>query len=36
LTSDANRVAWRDHTASIVVAASDDGTRITLQRTTTC
>jgi len=32
----ANRVAYRDGAVSIVVAASDDGTAITVRRTTTC
>jgi hypothetical protein len=32
--SSANRLAWRDPTASTIVAASDDGTQITVQRTT--
>jgi hypothetical protein len=32
-----NRLAWRDGTTSTVVAASDDGTHVTVQRTTsTC
>jgi hypothetical protein len=35
-TSDANRLAWRDGATSVVVAASDDGTHITAQRTTAC
>jgi hypothetical protein len=34
--SDANRLAWRDGSTSVIVAASDDGTHITAQRTTTC
>jgi hypothetical protein len=34
--SQSNRLAWRDHTASTIVAASDDGTHITAQHTTTC
>ena len=32
----ANRLAWRDGTTSTVVAASDDGTHITVQRTAGC
>jgi hypothetical protein len=36
-TSSSNRLGWRDQTASTIVAPSDDGTRITVQRTTsTC
>jgi hypothetical protein len=35
-TSGANRLAWRDGATSVIVAASDDGTHITAQRTTTC
>jgi hypothetical protein len=31
--SSANRLAWRDPTGSTIVAASDDGTQITVQRT---
>jgi hypothetical protein len=31
-----NRLARREHTTRTVVAASDDGTHITAQRTTTC
>jgi len=34
--SSANRCAWRDPTGSTVVAASDDGTHITVQHTTPC
>jgi hypothetical protein len=35
--SSANRLAWRDPTDSMIVAASDDGTQITIQRTvSTC
>lgn len=32
----ANRLAWRDPTGSTVVAASDDGSQITVQHTTPC
>lgn len=35
-TSSSNRLAWRDQTTSMIIAASDDGTHITVQRTTTC
>ncbi|GIH15506.1 hypothetical protein [Rugosimonospora africana] len=35
-TSTSNRLAWRTPTASTIVAASDDGTHITVQQTTTC
>lgn len=35
-TSRSNRLAWRDQTTSTIVAASDDGTHITVQRATTC
>ncbi len=35
-TSGANRLAWRDGATSVIVAASDDGTHITAQRTTIC
>jgi hypothetical protein len=31
-----NRVAWRDQNVSTIVASSDDGTQITVQRTTAC
>ena len=35
--ADSNRVTWRDGATSvIIIAASDDGTHITAQRTTTC
>lgn len=34
-TSPSNRLAWLDQTTSVIVAASDDGTHITAQRTTT-
>ena len=34
-TSVSNRLAWREGPTSVIVAASDDGTRITAQRTTT-
>ncbi len=34
--SPANRLAWRDGSTSVIVAASDDGTHITVQRTVTC
>ena len=34
--SRSNRFAWRDQNTSMIAAASDDGTRITVQRTTTC
>ncbi|BEL05154.1 hypothetical protein Q0Z83_033450 [Actinoplanes sichuanensis] len=33
---DANRVAYRDGPTSVVVAASDDGTAVTVQHTTDC
>src|SRR6266545_3321592 len=36
ITSGANRLAWRDGATSVIVAASDDGTHITAQRTTIC
>ncbi|MFD0578040.1 hypothetical protein [Dactylosporangium darangshiense] len=36
LAAGSNRVAYRDGTASIIVAASDDGTAITVRRTTPC
>ena len=36
IVSPANRVIWREGTVSTVVAASDDGTRITVQRTAVC
>jgi hypothetical protein len=35
-TSPSNRLSWRDASTSVIVAASDDGTHITVQRTTTC
>jgi hypothetical protein len=35
-TSPSNRLSWRDASTSVIVAASDDGTHITIQRTTTC
>ncbi len=35
-TSTSNRLAWRDQNTSMIVAASDDGTHITVQRTTSC
>jgi hypothetical protein len=35
-SSPSNRVAWRDHNTSTIVASSDDGTQITVQRTITC
>jgi uncharacterized iron-regulated membrane protein len=36
-TTPSNRIIWRDGTTSTVVASSDDGTHITVQRTTaTC
>jgi hypothetical protein len=31
-----NRVAYRDGAVSVVVDASDDGTAVTVRRTTTC
>jgi hypothetical protein len=34
--SSSNRLAWRDQNVSTIVASSDDGTQITVQRTTTC
>jgi hypothetical protein len=34
--STANRLAWHDQATSVIIAASDDGTHITAQRTTTC
>ena len=34
--STSNRFAWRDQNTSMIAAASDDGTQITVQRTTTC
>ena len=34
--SPANRLPWRDGHASVVVAASDDGTHITVQYTVDC
>jgi hypothetical protein len=34
--SPANRLAWHDATGSMIVAASDDGTHITVQHTTHC
>jgi hypothetical protein len=34
--SDSNRLAWRDQKVSTIVASSDDGTQITVQRTTAC
>jgi hypothetical protein len=34
--SDSNRLTWRDGPTSVIIAASDDGTHITAQRTTTC
>ncbi len=34
--SPANRLAWRDNDSSTIVAASDDGTHITVQQTTSC
>jgi hypothetical protein len=33
--STANRLAWRDGTGSLVVAASDDGRHVTVQATST-
>jgi hypothetical protein len=33
---DANRITYRDGSASVVIAASDDGAAITVQHTTTC
>jgi hypothetical protein len=33
---DANRIAYRDGPTSMVVAASDDGTAVTVQHTTSC
>jgi hypothetical protein len=35
-SSPSNRVAWRQGNVSTVVASSDDGTQITVQRTTSC
>jgi hypothetical protein len=35
-SSVSNRLAWRTPTGSVIVAASDDGTHITVQQTTTC
>jgi len=35
-SSSSNRLAWRDQNTSTIVASSDDGTQITVQRTTTC
>ena len=32
----ANRLSWRDGTGSTIVAASDDGTHITVQHTDPC
>jgi len=34
--SSANRLAWRDTTGSTIVAASDDGTHVTVQLTDAC
>jgi hypothetical protein len=34
--SPANRLAWRDGADSVIVAASDDGTHLTVQHTTGC
>jgi hypothetical protein len=34
--STSNRLAWRDQNVSVIVASSDDGTQITVQRTTAC
>jgi hypothetical protein len=34
--STSNRLAWRQGTVSTIVASSDDGTQITVQRTTGC
>lgn len=34
--SSSNRLAWRDRNTSTIVASSDDGTQITVQRTTIC
>jgi hypothetical protein len=34
--SEANRLAWREQPTSVIVAASDDGAHIIVQRTTTC
>ncbi|GIE32653.1 hypothetical protein Ait01nite_056980 [Actinoplanes italicus] len=33
---DSNRITYRDGSASVVIAASDDGAAITVQHTTTC
>jgi hypothetical protein len=35
-SSTSNRVAWRDQNVSTIVASSDDGTQITVQRTAPC
>jgi hypothetical protein len=34
--SDSNRLAWRDGNISVIASASDDGTHIAIQRTTSC
>jgi hypothetical protein len=31
-----NRIAWRDHTTSVIIAIADDEPLITIQRTTNC
>jgi hypothetical protein len=36
LVAGSNRVAYRDGTTSVIVAASDDGTEITVRRSTPC
>jgi hypothetical protein len=35
-TGEANRISYRDRTTSVIIAASDDGTAISAQHTTTC
>jgi hypothetical protein len=35
-SSTSNRLAWRDQNVSTIVASSDDGTQIAIQRTTSC
>ncbi|HEY2672164.1 MAG TPA: hypothetical protein VGJ07_17570 [Rugosimonospora sp.] len=35
-TSTSNRLAWRTPTTNTIVAASNDGTHLTGQQTTTC
>jgi hypothetical protein len=34
--SQSNRLPWRDGRISVIVAAADDGTRITVQYTVDC